>query len=123
MTKEGEAVESIIKRLGTREDLLLLKHVAGGIRYGDRYMRAGLQSAGVSDLFVVRRLLILPEHVGKYIGRGGVLEVKADLAHDKTEKKRKAQQANFGANVIARGGFFGFVDNADDAERIVYGEF
>lgn len=121
MTKEGQVVESIIERLGCREDLLLFKNVSGGLKYGDRYLRAGILKSGSSDLLIVRRLLIEPHHVGRYVGLFNALEVKADLAHDNTDKKRKAAQETFIRNIQRMGGQAGFVDNADDAERIVYG--
>ena len=121
MTREAPVVEAIIKRLNTHEDLLVFKNISGAMQYGDRCIRAGILKEGSSDLLVVRRLLITPEMVGSHLARLNVLEVKADLENDRTKPSRKVAQARFINTIITMGGAGGFVDNPDDAERIIYG--
>lgn len=115
--KENKVKDGVLKKYGGGDERLLFKIANVFIRTSEGRGVRGGTVRGFSDLLFIEKRLILPEHVGRYIGQFGLAEAKQPGAH--TEKELHQLQENVMQNVIAMGGIAGRVRCNEDFQLIL----
>lgn len=125
--REGP-VQQRVRLAAAQQGIWLMRNNSGAC-YDDtgRLVRYGLgnDSAQVnrriksSDLIGITPMIVMPHHVGQFLGVFTALEVKESGWNGSIVGERLIAQQKFHHEVINKGGYAGFISDPSQLERII----